>query len=96
MLFRCLVTLLFTLAAVLPIIGFARLLWRSQTALNRINALVEERGTPIGTIGDHNALWNDIREIPKANRNAVIWDICLVGSGLLLGAAASIWTFITS
>jgi hypothetical protein len=43
---------LFVLAAVFPAIGFGRLLWRNQTALNAAMAKVQERGHNKKTFGD--------------------------------------------
>ena len=85
-------SLLFGVAAVLPVLAFARLLWRSQCALAKTLLLVEDRGSAVGTIGDHDKVWTDITVRPRENRNAVIWDIFLVGIGLIAGAVASVWS----
>lgn len=80
----------FIAAAVLPIAGFARLLWRAQAALNAANEKAEVRGFsgPDRTelVSEHPSQPKKIRE----TRNAVVWDICLVGVGLVCGAVASI------
>lgn len=89
---RLWLSLLFGVAALLPVVAFARLLWRSQGALAKTLLLVEERGSPVGTLGDHDKVWADITTRPRENRNAVVWDICLVGLGLMAGAAASVWS----
>lgn len=84
---------LFVMSAVLPIIGFARLLWRAQRGLNRAQAKVDERGHSDilwGDVGEANA--GDIRGPYLQERNDLIWDIALVGAGLTAGAAASIWS----
>jgi hypothetical protein len=81
---------MFGLAAALPIVGFGRLLWRAQAALDRANRLADERGFAGPNYGEavaaNPAQPSQIRE----QRNAVVWDISLVGSGLILGAVASI------
>ena len=89
---RSWLSLLFVVAAVLPVLAFARLLWRSQRALDETLALVEKRGSPVGTVADHNKVWSDITVAPRENRTAVTWDICLVGLGLVAGAVASVWS----
>ena len=89
---RSWLSLLFVVAAVLPVLAFARLLWRSQRALDKTLALAEKRGSPGGLISDFNETWSDITVAPRENRTAVIWDICLVGLGLVAGAVASIWS----
>lgn len=82
---------LLVLAAVLPIAGFGRLLWRSHAALDRAEALVRERGHASGTYDDFRAAHEDIREGPRrAHRDALV-DIVLVGAGLVAGAVGGIW-----
>lgn len=83
---------LFVLAAVLPVIGFGRLLWRSQSALSAAMAKVQERGHNKKTFGDFDEENESVDAAPRAARDSVIWDICLVGTGLAAGAAASIWS----
>jgi hypothetical protein len=82
------IILLIALGAILPIVAFARLLWRAQRAASSIPAM-----KPAPTKGEVAGLWYFIRrDLPVRERNAVIWDICLVGVGLLSGAAANIWS----
>ncbi|MDD7943519.1 hypothetical protein PUW79_02625 [Microbacterium sp. NE2HP2] len=81
---------LYVLSAVLPIIGFGRLLWRAQRDLNEARRLSAERGSPGYTFDEFDAAWGDRVAAPLATRNALVWDISLVGVGLLAGAAASI------
>lgn len=83
---------LFVLAAVLPVIGFGRLLWRSQGTLNAAMAKVQERGHDKKTLKDFNEENESVVAGPEAARNSVVWDICLVGTGLAAGAVASIWS----
>lgn len=83
---------LFVLAAVLPVLGFGRLLWRSQGALNAAMAKVQERGHNKKTFGDFDEENESVDAAPRAARDSVIWDICLVGTGLAAGAAASNWS----
>ncbi|TFD58064.1 hypothetical protein E3T43_07405 [Cryobacterium sp. Hh7] len=89
---RSWLSLLFVIAAVLPVLAFARLLRRSNRALAKTLLLVESRGSVVGTIADHDKVWSDITVAPRENRTAVRWDISLVGIGLLAGAIASIWS----
>lgn len=78
-------------AAALPIVGFARLLWRSQRDLAVAIGKVQARGGKTNTtIGDDNEAKADIRALPLARRRAAIWDIVLVGLGLAIGAFTSI------
>lgn len=79
----------YVLAACLPIAGFGRLLWRVQTRLTAAERLVAERGHRF-TYQDIADM--DIRDAPRQERSALVWDIALVGTGLILGAAASIWS----
>ena len=83
---------LFALAAVLPVIGFGRLLWRSQGALTAAMAKVQERGHDKKTDEDFDEENESVLAGPRAARNSVVWDICLVGTGLAAGAVASIWS----
>jgi hypothetical protein len=83
---------LFVIAAVLPVLGFGRLLWRSQGALNAAMAKVQERGHDKKIIKDFNEENESVLAGPKVARNSVVWDICLVGTGLAAGAVASIWS----
>lgn len=82
---------LFIAAAVLPIVGFGRLLWRAQAALNLAIQRTRERGfsgpNRIELVSEHPMQPARIRE----TRNDVVWDIVLVGVGLVAGAVASIW-----
>jgi hypothetical protein len=89
---RSWLSLLFVVAAVLPVLAFARLLWRSNRALAKTLLLVEDRGSRGGIFSDFNKEWSDITVRPREDRNAVIWDIVLVGIGLIAGAVASVWS----
>jgi hypothetical protein len=81
---------LFILAAALPIIGFGRLLWRTQATLNLVNRREAERGfagpNRNEMVSEHPSQPSKVREV----RNDVLWDIVLVGVGLSFGALASI------
>lgn len=82
--------LLFIAAAVLPIIGFGRLLWRAQRSLDLVERRAVERGfagpSRQEVASEHPLQPAKVRE----TRNEVIWDIAFVGSGLICGAVASI------
>ncbi|MFE7406277.1 hypothetical protein [Isoptericola sp. NPDC057559] len=84
------VTVLYVLAAVLPIIGFGRLLWRVQRKLSELDARAERQG------GTPRLTWNDMGEdmrVPyRQERRDLVWDIALVGVGLIAGAVASVWS----
>ncbi len=77
---------LFALAALLPIIGLARLLWRAQRAVSAAEA-AETRGF---TWDEVDAMFGDRVSAPRSARASVLWDIGLVGTGLVAGAVASI------
>lgn len=82
---------MFAVAAVLPILGFGRLFWRAQKTLSEARATIQERGHAKITYDDFNRDNAELTTRPVEARNEVIWDICLVGTGLVVGAAASIW-----
>ncbi len=90
-------SVLFALSAVLPIAGFGRLLLRSHRVVRELERMVAERGASHYTIGDLNRdMPDDVREPARAERRDLVWDICLVGVGLVAGAAASIWSLLLS
>lgn len=82
--------LLFIAAAVLPIVGFGRLLYRAQRTLDLVERRARERGFAGPNRGEmaseHPLQPARVRE----TRNDVIWDIVFVGTGLICGAIASI------
>jgi len=82
---------LFIAAAVLPIVGFGRLLLRAQGALNAANRKTAERGYAgpdyDEIASEHPGQPSKIREV----RRDVGWDILLVGAGLTCGTVGSIW-----
>ncbi|HBR89238.1 MAG: hypothetical protein CMH38_13550 [Microbacterium sp.] len=80
----------YLIAAVLPIIGFARLLWRTQRALDRESAAAVAAHSDAMSWDAFDAQFESRTDGPRRDRNAVLWDIGLVGSGLVLGAATSI------
>ncbi|WP_036320140.1 hypothetical protein [Microbacterium sp. B24] len=82
--------ILYALSAVLPIIGFGRLLWRAQRDLREARRVSVERESPGYTWDEVDEAWGDRVGVPLAIRNDLIWDIALVGAGLIAGAAASI------
>lgn len=82
---------LYVLAGVLPIAGFARLLWRTDRRLRALDAEVAGRGTSAYTFGDFNRDHaGDVRDPLRAERRDLLWDTGLVGVGLIAGAVASI------
>jgi hypothetical protein len=83
---------MFGLSAILPLIGFLRLLWRSSRALSEVNMLIKERGHSAVTLDDFGKANSDISTKPKEERKNLIWDVVFVGTGLALGALASIWS----
>ncbi|MDR7383520.1 hypothetical protein [Promicromonospora iranensis] len=84
-----LIIVLIVAAAVLPIIGFGRLLWRIQSRLNEAKRTIERRGHSSTAYED---MLYDIREPLHAERRSLLWDIGFVGTGLVAGAVASIWS----
>lgn len=87
-----LIVLLYVAAAVLPLIGFGRV-------LVRLNGEIQERRRRIAERGHDELTYDDVdREVGKlmtatlAARRDVIADIVFVGLGLVAGAAASIWS----
>lgn len=82
--------ILYALSALLPIIGFGRLLWRAQRDLNEARRVSAELESPGYTWDEVDAAWGDRVGVPLSTRNDLIWDIALVGVGLVAGAAASI------
>jgi hypothetical protein len=83
--------LLFVLAAVLPIVGFGRLLLLAQRGLVAAQKKVDERGSPLMTYGDFDeSTVNDIRKPFQDEQRDLVWDIGLVGLGLIAGSTASI------
>lgn len=87
------VVVLYILSAVLPIAGFARLLWRVQRRIGELYRVVAERGHSASTWDDFDAHHGrDIREPYREERRNLAWDLALVGAGLVAGAVASIWS----
>ena len=88
---REVLVLLYVLSAVLPIVGFGRLLWRTQRGLEAARRTIAERGHSLMTLDDVSAKFGgDVREPFLNERRDLIWDIVFVGFGLVLGALASI------
>lgn len=84
---------LYAAAAVLPILGFGRLLYRTQKRIQDLDRKVEERGYSHVSYDDvDNLLSGDVREPLWGERRALVWDILFVGTGLVAGAIASIWS----
>jgi hypothetical protein len=87
------VAALYVMAAVLPIAGFVRVFLRVNGSLKRLNAIVAERGYSHSDWGAFNAAnAADVREPFRTELRDVKWETTLVGSGLTLGAVASIWS----
>lgn len=80
----------YVLAALLPIIGFARLLWRAQADLDTARERSQRSGGPALSWDEFDDAFADRESEPRSRRNAVIWDIIFVGTGLIIGAATSI------
>jgi hypothetical protein len=76
----------------LPVLGFARLLYRAQRDLNEARRQATLSGEPGYPWDDVDAMFADRVARPKATRDALIWDIVFVGLGLLAGAVASALT----
>lgn len=86
-------TFLYVAAAVLPIAGFARLLFRTQVRVRAADRKVKARGYAYSDFDDFDAHWaGDVRGPLWEERNALVWDTCLVGVGLVAGAVASVWS----
>lgn len=83
---------LYVAAAVLPLLGFGRLLQRAQSSLKRANEAVRARGSRAAKFDDFNKAHSDITAMPREIRDGVFWDIVFVGLGLIAGAVASIWS----
>ncbi len=93
---RSVLVVMYVLSAVLPVVGFARLLFRAQRDLDAARAKIAQRGgATSATFGDLNDTVSDISAEPRRLRADLLWDIGLVGAGLALGAAAGIWSLFT-
>lgn len=87
------IVVLYVAAALLPIAGFGRLLYRTQRRVREADRKVSERGYTHLSFDDLDEQWGgDVREPLWAERRALIWDISFVGAGLIAGAVASIWS----
>lgn len=84
-----LIIALTAVAAVLPIIGFSRLLWRIHSRLRDAERTIAQRGH---SSMSHEDFMYDIREPLYAERRSLLLDIGFVGIGLVAGAVASIWS----
>lgn len=82
---------MYVLSAVLPAMGFGRLLIRAQRNVVRQKARVAQRGHPHLTWDEFDELGSRFSEQVFRERNDLIWDVILVGVGLATGAGASIW-----
>jgi hypothetical protein len=76
-------------AAVLPMIGFGRLLYRTHRTVRRLEVLQVARGHKGNARSDLTV--PDITTEVRQERGDLVWDIVLVGLGLALGAFANIW-----
>ena len=86
-------TCLYIAAAVLPIIGFGRLLWRIQVRVRRFDRMIEERGYSHTSYDDVQSFFTgDVRKHVWSERRDLFWDTALIGTGLVAGAVASIWS----
>lgn len=83
---RTLLTVLYVLGAVLPIVGFARLLWRTNKGLQAAREVADRIGSRSGRS------YPDFVAPHEQKRRDLWFDIALVGSGLVLSAVASIWS----
>lgn len=78
------------LAVIAPSLGFIRLLSRAHKQVRAVEKLVKDRGTVSATFVEFNEEYEDITVKPRAERNDLLWDTCLVAGGLVAGAIASI------
>lgn len=84
---------LHAVAAVLPTIGFIRLLARATEELRKAETKIAERGASHMTFDDLDEMLGvPIDEGPRRLIRDLTVDITLVGGGLAAGAAASIWS----
>lgn len=81
---------LYVLSAAPPILGFGRLLRRAQRDLNATREIAARRGRSWFTFDEFDAVWGNRVAAPLAVRETLIWDLVLVGVGLVAGATASI------
>lgn len=90
---RIFLSVLYVVAAILPLIGFGRSLYRVQVRLRALDEVVEQRGQSGFTWDDFDeAGAGDVRQRLWDERKALLWDITLIGSGLAIGAVASTWS----
>ena len=88
---KILLVIMYTVGAILPLLGFLRLLFRASRDLDSAKKLAAVRGGTGGTNADLNELLGDITAAPRKVRRDIFWDILLIGPGLALSAVASIW-----
>jgi hypothetical protein len=84
--------ILFALAAILPIIGLVRLLVGAQQSLRKAKATVLEPIPGLYEVDPFLALVDE--RAPRRETKQLIWDLALVGAGLLAGSVASIWSLL--
>lgn len=80
----------YVVAAALPLWGLARLVLRTQSALTEARGRSRQSGSPRVTYGEVQNQFSDRERAPSDDRNAVVWDLVLIGGGLVVGATTSI------
>ncbi|WP_345434834.1 hypothetical protein [Microbacterium gilvum] len=89
---RTLVVALYAVSAVLPLLGIARLFVLARREAGPVlQAKPTKDGKGISYDESEKALpaiVNAVRHRPRA----ILWDFAFIGSGVLAGAAASIWS----
>jgi hypothetical protein len=88
--FRILLVAMYAASAILPTLGFVRLLVRTSRDIDKARKLVADRGHTSATFADFDEQHEDITRAPKAAQRDLLWDTLLVGVGLAFGAVASI------
>lgn len=88
-----LIVALNVLSAVLPILAILRLLRRAFQDASARRAQIAERGDEKQlTFGDLDVLIARLAGEPFERVSAVLWDVGLIGAGVVIGATANIWS----
>lgn len=85
-----LLVVMFALSAILPIIGLVRLALGAWESLEPVRSATPLADGSNGSRGQINAAAPALVSMVLGRHKAAVWDLILVGSGLVVGAIASI------